>query len=630
MFDRAGFADTCPQRANFIEWLPFKEGESVVIHSSAPTAVINMLRDKKVQLQVLSEAHIEKLAMNPGKGSLDWILVLGMEVDARFLAGLYRKLKPEGRLVVLLHNKFGMSYLAGKPAYGEQYYAAVEGRGYEAKASDGQRMPSSMKAGAADGKSLAAGRSAFYSYKGVKKLFELAGIGRFGRYYPDPDGDFTVNIYSDRYLPKAGDCNVKPRNFVYDRLAMFEETRGLNQAVQEGMYTTFANDFLLVTGDTLPQVMVRYSNDRAAEYQIKTEICQTDALQSVPGLKVCKTPLQSHGVEHVKRMADHYQALCEQYDAEAFTIVPCTWTGESASFPFVKGVALSELMQEALQKGDEDTVFTLFHTYLKKLRMGKATGFSNYDFIFSNILIEGDSWQVIDYEWTVDKAVPAEELAFRAAYCFSLEHSDFPFEDICKILDFDKAKVQHLISQEAAYQQSITGSQASLDSLCAEHGGDVYTREALVRSLELSTEDNRVQIYEDSGKGFHEAQSYYVEHALTRHDEMEFTLKISAGMKAVRIDPCEEPCLVQIKKLWWNGEEQFLDKQVLVNGTKGKSAKNSYAEYIFATRDPNFTIPLEKLPENGTSLNELKLQLEIHKISLQLANTLTKSMKRII
>ena len=226
--------------------------------------------------------------------------------------------------------------------------------------------------------------------------------------------------------------------------------------------------------------------------------------------------------------------------------------------------------------------------------------------------------------------MPAEELAFRAAYCFSLEHSDFPFEDICRILDFDKNKVQQLISRETAYQQSITGSKASLGSLCEEDGGDVYTKEALLRALEISTEDNRVQIYEDSGRGFSEEQSYFVEHALTRHDEMELSLKVAEGMKALRVDPCEEPCLVQIKRLWWNAEEQYLDKQVLVNGLKGQAGKNSYPEYIFATRDPNFTISLEKLPAGDASFNELKLQLEIHKISLQLANTLTKSIKRII
>ncbi|MBR2037037.1 MAG: hypothetical protein IKA09_04845, partial [Lachnospiraceae bacterium] len=279
---------------------------------------------------------------------------------------------------------------------------------------------------------------------------------------------------------------------------------------------------------------------------------------------------------------------------------------------------------------DEETVFTLFHTFLNKLRQGEDLAFSNYDFIFSNILIDGDNWQVIDYEWTVDKAVPAEELAFRAAYCFSLEHKDFPFEDICRILNLDKQKVQQLIDRETAYQKSITGNQDALGTLCEKYGGDVYTKDALLRALEISTTDHRAQIYEDSGKGFREEQSYFVEHVLTHHDEMELTLKVAVGMKALRVDPCEEPCLVQIKRLWWNGEEQYLDKQIEVNGIKGKGGKNSYPEYIFATKDPNFTLSLDKMQEGDGSFNELKLHLEIHKLSLQLANALTKSIKRII
>ena len=599
MFDRANFADTCPQRANVIEWLPFEKGQSVVIHSSAPSAVIDMLRDKEVQLQVLSDTQVEKLAANPGKGSLDYVIVLGMEVDAKFLAGLYRKVKPEGHLVVLLHNKYGMSYLAGKPAFREQYYAALTENH--------------------------AGKSAFSSLKGMEKLCKEAGIREVSRFYLDPDGEFVTNIYSDKYLPRNGDSSVKPRNFTYDRLAMFEETAAWNQAAQEDMYPFFANDYLLVTGSELEQAMVRYSNDRAAAYQIKTEMYMTGQ-----SMEVRKTALHPQGVDHLVKMAENYQTLCEQYESSVFTIVPCIWNGVSLVSPFVKGVTLSERMKAALAKGDEETVFTLFHTFLNKLRQGKTFPFSNYDFIFSNILIDGDNWQVIDYEWTVDKAVPTEELAFRAAYCFSLEHKDFPFEDICRILNLDKQKVQQLIDRETAYQKGITGNQDALGTLCEKYGGDVYTKDALLRALEISTTDHRAQIYEDSGKGFSEEQSYFVEHVLTHHDEMELTLKVPVGMKALRVDPCEEPCLVQIKRLWWNGEEQYLEKQIEVNGIKGKGGKNNYPEYIFATKDPNFTITLDKMQEGSDSFNELKLQLEIHKLSLQLANALTKSIKRII
>ena len=614
MFDKEFFADTCSQRANIIEWIPFKEGQSVVIHNTAPSAIIDLLRARKVQLQVLSEAHIEKLAMNPGKGSLDYVVLVGMEVDTRLLAGLHRKLKKDGRMIVCLHNRYGMSYFAGKaayPAYGEQYYAAIEGKEDAAKAF-------SDKAGTV-------GRSNFTSWKGVEKLFAEAGISSYTRYYLDPDGEFVTNIYSDAYLPKAGECSRKSNHLLYDRLAMFDEVLASNQAAQDEMYPVFANDYLMITGEALPQVMVRYSNDRATEYQIKTEIYTKDDM-----LEVKKTPLYGDGVAHVQRMEKTGKLLSKQYPKEAFEIVPCHWDGESVIFPFVEGKSLAECMKQALHSGEPQKVMDWFGVFLNKLRAGEESILSNYDFIFNNILIQDDKWQVIDYEWTVDKMVSPEKLAFRAAYCFSLEHRDFPFEEICAVLDFDQETVQEFIAEETAFQHGITGNQATIESLCAEHGGDVYTRESLLRSMELSTGDNRVQIYEDRGQGFKEEMSYFVEHALIHCDEMELHLQVPIGVKALRIDPCEEPCLMQIKKLWWNGEEQFLDKQITLNGIKGKGAKNGYAEFVFATRDPNFTIPLDKLTEKEKGQNELKMQLEIHKISLQLANTLTKSIKRIL
>lgn len=597
MFDRAEYANNSPMRANFIEWLPFEEGQSVVVPNNAKEPVLHILKAKKVSLQVMSPAHIEKLALNPGTGALDWIIVTGMEVNAAIVKGLMRKLKPEGRLVLLLHNRYGMSYLAGKPVGYNDYYAALE---------------------------TTEEKSACYSLKGLEKLLRAAGIETYNRYYLDPDSDYTVHVFSDNYLPKEGDIVNRLCNVNYDRLQMFDEAAAFTQAIQDEMYPVFANDYLVVTGLALPQAMVRYSNDRADAYQMKTEI-----LSELDGYKVRKTALFVEGSAHLRQMEDAYHKLSEQYEG-IFEIVPCKYENDMLTFPFVKGINLSQKMEAALRQNDLGMVFELFHTFLKKLRAGKKINFANYDFVFSNILIDGDVWNVIDYEWTVSEYVTPEELAFRAAYCFYLEHSDFPFADICEILEIDKKDVERLIHKECDYQNKVTDGADSLSTICAKEGGDVYTKEALLRALELSTADNRMQVYLDSGSGFSEANSYFVEHALTNHSEATLTLKVSVGMKALRIDPCEEPCIVQIKKVWWNEKEVFIDNKITSNGAKGKSGKNSYAERIFATTDPNFTISLEQLENVDGSQNALKIQFELHKISLQLANALQKSVKRII
>lgn len=599
MFDRADYADKCMQRANVLEWLPFLPGQTIVVANSVPGAVLQMLKDKGLQLQLMSETHIEKLAKNPGKGNLDYVLLMGMEVDAQMVAGLSRKLNAKGRLIMLVHNRYGMSYLAGVPSGEETYFGSVLGKN--------------------------ARKTAFYSKNGIDKLLKAAEIAEYQIFYPDPDGAFTTNIYSDAYLPKAGECYGRPRNFTYDRLSLFSDKEAFDEAVTEGMYPVFANDFLVVTGEPLPQILVRYSNDRSESYQLKTEIYEEAGTRLVR-----KVALKQEGAEHLSAMEQAYTLLTKQYDEEAFSFVPCVREEQAICFPFVKGRALSELMEEALQAGDMETVFSWFHSFLRRLENGRRMEFSNYDFIFSNIIIDGDKWQVIDYEWTLPQFVPATELAFRAAYCFSLEHPDFPFADICKVLNLSEENVKRLMSRETAYQQKITGSMPSTDSLCAAHGGTVVDLHTMLRAVELSPGDSAAQIYIDSGKGFSEEKSYFVKHAMKNHCEMELLLEIPAGVKNLRVDPCEEPCLVLIKKIWWNQEEQQLDKQIVINGTKGKGGKLGYGEYVFATNDPNITIPVEKLSQSDASSNQCRILLEVHKISLQMANSLTKSIKRII
>lgn len=597
MFDGAGVANMHPMRANFIEWIPFEEGQSVVVPNNVKEPVLDALKAKKVSLQAMSPAHIEKLALNPGTGALDWIIVTGMEVNADIVKGLMRKLKPEGRLILQLHNRYGMSYLSGKPANYSNYYEAIE---------------------------TAKEKSAHYSYQGLVKLLESAGIENYNRYYLDPDSDYTVHIFSDNYLPKEGDIVNRLCNVNYDRLQMFDEAAAFTQAIQDEMYPVFANDYLVITGAAFPQVMVRYANDRASAYQMKTEVLLAEG-----GLCVCKTALCPEGDAHLKQMAAAYYKLSEQYEG-VFAIAPCTYENGKLVFPFVKGESLGANMEAALRQNDLETIFDLFHAFLRKLRAGKAMELANYDFVFGNILIDGDTWNVIDYEWTEDESVKPEELAFRAVYCFYLEHHDFPFEDICDILGFDKKEVERLIRKEFDYQNKVTDGAESLASICAQEGGDIYTKNTLLRALELSTADNRMQVYEDSGNGFSEVQSYFVEHALTSNTEAELNLKVSVGMKALRIDPCDEPCIVQIKKIWWNDKEVYIDNKISSNGVKGKGGKNSYAELVFATADPNFTISLAQLENTDASQNECKIQFELHKISLQLANALQRSVKRII
>lgn len=597
MFDTAAFFNTSPLRANCLEWLPIEPGQSVLTHDSVSEAVLTMLKNKGARVEALSDSQLERMGRNPARGNMDYIILMGVKTDVSMLSNFYKKLKNTGRLILGMHNRFGASYLAGQPAHQDDYFGALESPVCE--------------------------KSDFCSLKKLRQMLHDAGIPSFSEYYPYPDMVFTTNIYSDRYWPKSGDFHLSTRNFIYDKLELFSPNRLWEQALYEGIYPETANDFLIVTGRRLPQVMIRYSNDREKAYRIKTEIMDTEL-----GFFVRKSACAPEAVAHLHQMAENRKRLCTQYDEEAFHFIECETFEEGISFPFVKGTPLSELFIKKLQSQNREELFGLFDEFLGRLCQGRAAGFTNYDFIFSNILIDGDVWNVIDYEWAKERDTAPDELAFRAAYCFSLEYQEFPLEEIGERLGFSEKKQAYLIEQETVFQREITGEEKALDSLLSQYGGDTVNRETVLRALILNPGDSGVQIYEDYGEGFSEEQSYGLPQCFTEYGQMTVSTVIPEGIRRLRIDPLTEPCIVQIKRVYIEEQEIYAEKGIQINGIKGKAAKNSYPEYIFATDDPNIVLDWGKLSEGREAL--LTLEMEVHSISLHLANTLAKSVKRII
>ena len=57
----------------------------------------------------------------------------------------------------------------------------------------------------------------------MKGIFTEAGFGKLYFYYPYPDYKFPSCIYSEDWLPQAGELMDNRRNFDRDRLKLFDE-----------------------------------------------------------------------------------------------------------------------------------------------------------------------------------------------------------------------------------------------------------------------------------------------------------------------------------------------------------------------------------------------------------------------
>jgi hypothetical protein len=60
---------------------------------------------------------------------------------------------------------------------------------------------------------------------------------------------------------------------------------------------------------------------------------------------------------------------------------------------------------------------------------------------------------------------------------------------------------------------------------------------------------NRMQIYVDTGNGFSEGESFWIDTEPDKQGVIHLELILPAGTKALRLDPAEETCLVKVRRL---------------------------------------------------------------------------------
>lgn len=219
----------------------------------------------------------------------------------------------------------------------------------------------------------------------------------------------------------------------------------------------------------------KYSNERAKRFCIRTDIVIDESGEK----KVYKHALTSEGRKHVGHMKIAYEELAEAYYGSgiAFCVCegekPCVGSkGEHVeagnvdtqredgmayvAFPFLKGISLQDVMEKAVQSGDEDQMEQILREYIRRvMASGGEIPFtvtpeftevfgevseelmtlqqgskgwtcavaSDIDMILSNIFIEKDDvagrdteWEIIDYEWTFEFPIPKVFIIYRALY----------------------------------------------------------------------------------------------------------------------------------------------------------------------------------------------------------------------
>lgn len=625
-----------PLRENIVDWIPMKKTDKVLevgsgcgaitgaLARKAGTVTCVDLSKKRSLINACRHSDCGNVTIHVGNfkdiepdlpRDYDYICLIGVfEYGQSYIGGetpfqdflkiLLPHLAENGRIVIAIENKYGLKYFAGcKEDHLGTWFSGIENY-------------------------AGGGGVRTFSRRGLEKIFKSCKVKETHFYYPYPDYKFMTTLYSDAYLPGKGELSNNLRNFDRDRMLLFDEKSAFDGIAEDGLFPLFSNSFVAVIGGGFDVKYVKYSNDRAPEYAIKTEISR----DSAGAVFVRKYPMGAAAAEHVRGMEAAYESLLEKYRGGRLEINRCQLVekaGESfAQFEFVQGTPLSELMDRCLEKEDLEGFHRLFREYVERIGYNSDYPVADFDLIFANILVNKDRWTLIDYEWTFGKPIDTKELAFRAIYCYLLEdekRNKLNLDLILQELGITEEDAEYFREQERDFQRFVTGKRMAMAQLRDFIGYRLMVPQRWIERYQDSQSVNRVQVYEDRGEGFSEEQSYFVPEAYQGENRIELELTVDGDVSLLRIDPAFCSCVVRIEEMTFNGEAVPFDKKKLLR-VNGKIARP--ATLIFPTEDPNINIALSELERQPE--NRLYVRMEVVRLPLSIARDMANAVKKII
>lgn len=241
-----------PIRENLLEWYDFGEGKSlleigagcggitglfckkcdrvVAIDLSKRRSTINATRNRDFDNLEIMVGNFEDIQIEE---KFDYVTLIGVleysiyyiNSESPFVDMLKKAksyLKPGGRLIVAIENKYGIKYWAG----------AREDH-------TGNLMDGIMGYPGVE-------RVRTFSKEGLEALLREAGFTGLEFYYPLPDYKLPTEIYSQYHLPKVYPFASNTPNYDRERYSFFDEGKVMNELIREGKFEMFANSYLVL------------------------------------------------------------------------------------------------------------------------------------------------------------------------------------------------------------------------------------------------------------------------------------------------------------------------------------------------------------------------------------------------
>jgi len=178
-------------------------------------------------------------------------------------------------------------------------------------------------------------------------------------------------------------------------------------------------------------IYAKYSNERAQEFSICTQIIKKDGFHLVR-----KKMLSSEALNHIRKLQKNETRINQQFKSTnilANKIININ--KDSIDFEYIGSENLEILINKNINIGKIENVFCIIDDFFYELEKspqnefrktkdfitifgdvdcnGKTMKFSNIDMSFQNIFKRNEAYIIVDYEWCFDFPIPVKFIEWR-------------------------------------------------------------------------------------------------------------------------------------------------------------------------------------------------------------------------
>lgn len=622
-----------PVRQNIIDWYDMKKGSSVLeigAGCGAVTAAICRQAAKVTSVELSKRRALINGYRNRQYGNLniivgnfndirfqetyDYITLIGVLEYANYFTGgedsfvsflkkIKTLLKPDGKLLIAIENKFGMKYFAGQAEdHTGRLFDGIEG--YTGTES----------------------RVRTFSKKELKDIVTEAGFPEIRYFYPFPDYKFPVQIFSEDYMPHPEDLVCSLDSYDNDRIRFFDETAAFAGIVKAGQFDFFSNSFFVEASVTRndeneKKVYSKLTKDRRKEFQIETSVYHDCRKNEYKAVKRAITP---EAEDHIASMDRIYAAEKEKNRKKHFSATLChsEYHGGRLEFEFVKGKSLCDKLLDMLKAGNRKEFEKLLFEY-ENMVYETAAGHSaseqasrleevkglNIDLTFDNIIeVRPGEYKIIDYEWCMQEPVPVKYVLYRAVYGFYMRYQDmvsqyYTLTELLEDFGIGEQEAQQYYDRNLEFIDHVYDSKNGYNEMLK-----AYKKNTIVFGQRILHHEYFAQLFMDSGDGFSEEESIKIPLGSDRdYHTLEFDVS-GKEIKALRFDPFNIPAVVKLKEI--EAEDSNGNRTVLPVLNHNAVAVSTYS-YLFESGDPQMILDI-----SGIGTKEMQKLIIKMKVSL--------------